>query len=97
MHCHKCGKEIKRGSTFCKYCGTRQCSVLTKTFHVIKKGARRSERIIVKHIAVIVVSLLIVIIALQIISIITRREVTTHKESPSMSYPRDRYYRSIRR
>lgn len=84
MHCHKCGKEIRRGSTFCKYCGTKQYSVLTKTFHVIKKGARRSERFIVKHVAVIVVVLLIVIIGLQVLGLVNRESPSTIKRLPSI-------------
>ena len=83
MHCHKCGKEIKRGSIFCKYCGTKQYSVIKKSLHHISKRVKKSERFIVKHVAVIVVVLLMVIIILQILSIVNSESSSTIKSSPS--------------
>ena len=74
--------KIKRGSTFCKYCGTKQYSVIKKSLHRIYKGVRRSERFIIKHVAVIVVVLLMVIIGLQILSIANRESSSTTRSSP---------------
>ena len=69
MHCSKCGKEIKRRSRFCKYCGTRQPSFWGKLFHLIYVRLKKCEMFITNHVALIVVVLLMTIITLQVVSI----------------------------
>lgn len=69
MYCYKCGKEIKSGSSFCKYCGTKQPSIVNKSLHLVHKKMKQGEMFIVKHVALIIVLLLMIIIGLQILSI----------------------------
>lgn len=97
MHCCKCGKEIKRGSKFCKYCGTKQCSFLEKSLHFIYVRLKKCEKFIKNHMALIVVTLLLIIITLQVISIIinTDKPLMEKQEGRNSTFQRNmrRIYR----
>ena len=77
MYCHKCGKEIKYGSSFCKYCGAKQVSLVKRSLQFVHKRLKLCEMFIIKHFVLIMVLLLITIITLQIVNMVTISEMLT--------------------
>lgn len=69
MHCRKCGREIKRSNKFCKYCGTKQYSLVKLFFIQMRSWLTKVEIFIAKHFTLILIFLLTLIITLQILEL----------------------------